>query len=366
MTSVAEVLCAVEQIAPTRFAFSSDKVGLHVGDPNAEVKSAIVSLDHSAGAVHACQTKGASLLLTHHPLIWEPLRTLTDASHVERVVANLLRSDIAHIAAHTNWDCAKDGVNDTLAERLGLVDVTPFGTAATVEWRKIVVFAPESAVEKLIDAMADAGAGIIGDYRRCAFQSSGTGSFVALADAKPRVGLPNARNDVLEVRIEMELLANSVTRVVAAMRGAHPYEEPAFDLLVVAPKPAMPIGRKGRLSTPLMPGEFQRHIDRALGTRSLAWVGSDQPIEWVGAVGGAADDEWRKALDDGCQAFVTGEVKQHVALEASEFGVTMFSAGHYATEHPGLVTLASRMRERLPDVAWHVYEPEPGRDGRPL
>ena len=261
MALVRHILDTLESVAPSAFALPGDKIGLQIGETEANVKRALVSLDRSYGAVCRCQASHSQLLLSHHPLIWQPLETVTDASDVGVCVQELVRNRVNFIAAHTNWDCAPGGVNDALAEKLGLEDVTPFGSAS-----------------------------------------------------------------------------------------------PA----------GMPIGRKGRLRQPLSVEKFQELLDRALGTRSMAWDGRPGKIEWVAVVGGAADDEWRAASAADCHAFVTGEVKQHNAVEGSGWGINMYAAGHYATEQPGVEALAAVMRKAIPDVEWNVFEPMPGKSGRPL
>lgn len=365
MPLVRHILEALEELAPTRNALPGDKIGLQLGSPEGSVERVLVSLDRSLAAVNACQARHAQLLLCHHPIIWQPLPSVVKDSDVNVCILELIRSDISFIAAHTNWDCAPGGVNDALAAKLGLEDVTTFGPAAQYEGLKVVTYAPASAVDQIVEACAAAGAGEIGGYRRCAFTSSGEGTFDASAASKPSSGKPGKRNRVQEIRIEMELAKSCRSSVDVALREAHPYEQPAIDYLVTN-MVGVPIGRKGRLPTPLSVVEFLPFVDQALGTRALAWDGKPGKIEWVGVIGGAGDDEWRSAYDAGCDALVTGEVKQHNAVEASGWGFNIFGAGHYATEQPGVEALAKAMEAVLPEVKWDVFIPQPGKGGRPL
>lgn len=366
MPDIREVLAALESIAPSRFTYEFDKVGLQVGDPRALVTSAVVSLDHSAGAFDLAVRNSAQLLLCHHPLIFEPLPSLVGSNHAQRMAADLVRAEVAFIAAHTNWDCARGGVNDALASRLGLLDVTDFGSAADCALLKLVVFATAKVCETVIDAAANAGAGTIGEYRRCAFIGSGEGTYMASDRALPAVGRPGTRSNVPECRIEMQLPASVRRAVETAVRQAHPYEEPAIDFLVMAPRPEQQIGRKGRLPKPMTPAALRDHVDACLDTRSDVWQCGDGAITWVGVVGGAASDEWSAARAAECDALITGEVKQHHALEASEAGLAMVAAGHYATEQPGVEALRARIAQALPDIEWILFSPDPGRHGRPL
>ncbi|MEQ1821767.1 MAG: Nif3-like dinuclear metal center hexameric protein [Fimbriimonadaceae bacterium] len=359
VTNVAAVLQALEQIAPSRFAFSFDKIGLQVGDSLAEVSSAVVSLDRSLAAIDHCASVGAELLVAHHPLIFEPLPNVTCQTHVGQAVLAMAHEQISFIATHTNWDSAIGGINDALANSLGLADVSCFGSAASVDQRKMVVFAPESHVDVVISAASNAGAGVIGDYRRCAFHSSGTGMFEAAERSRPF-----SLSGGIEHRIEMILPSEIQSRVERAVREVHPYETPAIDFLLVCAKGEQPAGRMGTVKRTRL-RDFVHHINGQLETRSWVWGDPDAVIETVAVVGGAADSEWKNAQRAGAQVFVTGEVKQHIALEAVESGLAIIAAGHYATEQPGVIELRNRLAQTVPLVDWHVFTPEAGAAGRP-
>ena len=153
--------------------------------------------------------------------------------------------------------------------------------------------------------------------------------------------------------------------VEAALRETHPYEEPAIDFLPLEPVPLQPMGRLGTLPKVQSLTEFSKDVETKLGTKCWTWGNADR-VSKVAVVGGAADSEWRAAKDAGADVLVTGEVKQHLALEAVSAGFSLIAAGHYATEHPGCVTLAERMGKELGGIQWLVYEPDPGTNGRPI
>lgn len=169
-----------------------------------------------------------------------------------------------------------------------------------------------------------------------------------------------------EMRIEMVCLSHLIADVSKAIRQAHPYEEPAFDIYPLKPGKGQEAGRIGHLPKPMSVKEFAHYVDGALATRSLTWGERNQTIRTVAVVGGAADGEWERAQAAGADILVTGEVKQHVALEASESNFAIMAAGHYATEHPGTASLAVKMGELVPEVEWLVFEPKPGQAGRPV
>lgn len=361
-----EILVALEGIAPARYAFSFDRVGLQVGDPDTEVTHAVVSLDRSRAAVTHAKEIGAELLLAHHPLLFAPLKEVVATDHVGRTVLDLAAAGIAFVAAHTNWDSARGGVNDELSRRLGLDDVADFGGAAEVEQLKLVFFAPSEATDRLLDALSAAGAGVIGDYRRCAFLGEGRGTYVGGEGTKPMVGVAGRVETTAETRVEMVLRKDQHRAVERTLREAHPYEEPAYDFLLSPPVREQPAGRVGVLPEPMTLAAFTSTTEAVLSTRALAWGDPDRTIRRVAVVGGAADGEWRAAQRAGADVLVTGEVKQHVALEAAESGFALVAAGHYATEQPGAEALRDRMAALCPAVDWRLFAPAPGFAGRPI
>lgn len=365
MPTVHDVLQTLEAIAPTRHAFAFDKVGLQVGDSGQSVSKAVVSFDRSLASVRFAAAQGANLLVAHHPLIFNPIDSVRTGSHVGRTITELIKNDISFVAAHTNWDSARDGLNDELADRIGLKDVKEFGEAADVEAFKLVVTVPAAHETAVIDAAASAGAGVIGAYRRCAFTNSGEGTFEPQPGAQPAVGTVGEREAVAEVRIEMRVHSKLHRAVDRAVRKAHPYEEPAIDWYPLVPVLEQPAGRMGSIA-PTSLSEFTASIEKKLATKCWAWGDPSHMIKKVAVMGGAADDAWQDARNAGADVLITGEVKQHVALEASESGFRIIAAGHYATEQPGCVRLRDRLAELLPDIDWLLFEPKSGEAGRPI
>ncbi len=366
MASVRDVLLSLESIAPKRYAFSFDRVGLQVGSPEQAVSKAVVSLDRSLGAVKFAIENGAELLVSHHPLIFNPMDTVDTRSHQGRTVVKLIQSGMSFIAAHTNWDSARGGINDTLATMFGLIDVVPFGMAAEVRQFKLVVTCPESNVERLIDAASEAGAGVIGAYGRCAFVGQGLGTFIGEVSSNPTVGTSGLCEQVEESRIEMIVPEDRVNVVERAVRKAHSYEEPAYEFYPLRVKKEQPAGRLGTLPHPMKLSEFATLADQVLDVRSWTWGDPNRVIKKVGFTGGAADTDWMDAQRAGADLFMTGEIKQHIAVEATESGMTLVAAGHYQTEQPGTAELHNRMSAALPEIEWYLFTPPAGLHGRPF
>lgn len=364
MVTVADILRSVEAIAPPHTAWSQDRIGLLVGDPAASVSRVVVTFDASLASFEFAKSCGAELVVAHHPVIWDAPKRLTPTDYTARRAMALLSSGLACIAAHTNWDACHGGLNDFLAEQLGLSDVQPVGGYESVGLLKLTVFTPVGTEGQLIDALSAAGAGQVGLYQKCAYRTAGTGQFEALAGANPTVGAVGQLHEEPEVRIEMVLPGHARHAVEAALRVAHPYEEPAYDFVLTDHKVGTPMTRMGTLPAALTPEEFARHVSHRLGTAVRLW--GSRPIQKVAVCGGAADESWRDAQRAGADVLVTGEVKQHNALEASEAGFCIVEAGHYATEHPSMASLMAKLQAHHPEITWSLFEPAPGQAGRPI
>jgi len=325
---VSRILQVIEEIAPARYTFEFDRVGLQVGSSATEVTKAVLSLDRSLAAVEFSRSVGAQLLVAHHPLTLRPLEAVTDATYEGRTALAMVRAGISFIAAHTNWDSARGGVNDALASLLGLTDVEDFGFGQPVPMWVVEAWVSKDQVSDAVGAIERAGGTVFG---------------------------------VLEGRVSAQVprdLESAVRRVLEAGGWSHVFLE-------AAPVALQPAGRIGRLPEPVSAREYAGILRSQLGIEPLMFSDPERVISRVAVVGGAADSEWRAAQRAGADLFVTGEIKQHVALEAQESGLALASCGHYATEQPGVVALRDRLAAAVPEVTWHLFEPAIGSSGRP-
>lgn len=356
MATVAEVVRALDEIAPPHLALGDDPRGLLIGDAAAPVHRVVVALDVTLPVVLAAARSGASLIVAHHPLIYHPLKTLRAGDgHPGAVVLACVQAGIAVACAHTNWDVAPGGINDVLADLLGLTQVRPL----QITWRgeplvKIVVFVPTENRETVLNAMAQAGAGAIGNYDRCAFFTPGTGTFRPLPGAAPNRGTINEPEIVREDRLEMIAPASRAAQIVHAMKTAHPYEAVAHDVIPLANTGAAEygIGRIGALPRPQTAAVFLSRIKEALHFREVRLVGAreNQWISTVAVCGGAGASLMPDALRAGADALVTSDVRHHEFVDAGAQNFVLVDAGHAATETPGARALADRLREALPGV----------------
>lgn len=366
MLKVSDALAFLELVAPQRWAFGFDNVGLLVGSPDQPVKGIAFALDASEEFVDFAQSFGANLLIAHHPILWEGTKSVTSKTSDGRLILAIAKANCSFVAAHTNWDCAPHGVSDTLAIRLGLTPIASIGEGAEVAYSKIVTFAPAEYVDPIIDVMANAGAGNVGNYRRCAFKGPGMGTFEPLEGSDPYTGRIGKSDEIEEHRIEMICPSRLVDDVVAAIVERHPYEQPAFDVITLKPLVEQPVGRLGHLDAPMTLAQFSKHCQEALGSSVHAWGDPTRMIEKVAVAGGAGEFIWDDALKAGADAFVTGEIRHHIAKMASENGLPVLACGHYATEHPGMETLRDLFAGQFPDVRCQTFTPEAGMSARPI
>jgi dinuclear metal center YbgI/SA1388 family protein len=347
--TVGDWLALVHELYPPEHAAPWDHVGLQVGDPAADVERVLVCLDVTSAVVDEAADGPPTLVLAHHPLLFRPLASLTPDTASGRTALRAARAGVAVAAAHTNLDVAQDGAgtSDPVAACLGLIDTRPLTTELREGRRhKLVTFVPPEAVETVVDAMAGAGAGVIGEYERCSFRVRGTGTFRPSERADPysgRIGEDAAED---EWRVEMEVPRSRVGAVVRALHAAHPYEEAAYDLLPMVQGAEVGFGRVGRLPEPLALAEVAARIRRDLPAPHLRFAGDpDRPVETVACVGGAGDGLIPAALGAGVDVYVTGDLRHHVTLDALEQGLALIDAGHHATEVAAMPAWRSRLIE---------------------
>lgn len=351
MPRLADVLDVLDGWFDPRTAESWDAVGLVCGDPDESVTRVLLAVDPVPATVDEAVSRGAGLLVTHHPLLLTAVHRVPASDPKGALVHRMIRAEIAHFVAHTNADVAAPGVSDALAALLAVRDVQPVVPQDQAPLDKLVVFVPADRADALIDALAAAGAGRIGDYDRCAWTVNGSGTFRPQPGATPAIGSVGAIEVVPEARVEMVVPAHRRTEVLAAMRAAHPYEEVAFDLLAQAPLPSRRgSGRIGVLDRPMTLREFTAAAAAALP--ATAWgvraAGDpDRTIRTVAVGGGAGGYLAEPARAAGADVLLTADLKHHSAIEAvterGTAGIALVDAAHWATEAPWLDDVAARL-----------------------
>ena len=340
---VQDWLAVLDESYPPAWTEDWDSSGFQVGDRSWPAERVLVALDPTAEVVAEAAERGCGLLVTHHPLLFRPRSVLDMADPVVRAASEALRARVAVAACHTNADVARPGVSDALAETLGVVVEGPLQKTAAGEQVKLVTFVPADETAKVLDAVAEAGAGTIGEYTHCSFRVRGTGTFLPSSRADPAVGERETLNEVEEDRLEVVLPRDRLSAAVAALLRAHPYEEVAYDVYALATRAGLGLGRVGRLRTPLGAGELADRCREVLGGEPRLVGNPSAPVERVAACGGAGATLIPSAIRAGVEAYVTGDLKHHEALDAAGAGLAVIDAGHHATEWPFVPVLAERL-----------------------
>ncbi len=337
---IQDLLGLLHSLYPAALAESWDNVGLQVGEPEKPVSKILICLDPTEKALaQACEV-GAQAIISHHPLIFKPLKNITATTPTGRFILDAARSGIAHLCAHTNLDRAKNGLNDWLAQALGLKRTRPLQSSSG-DLLKLVVFVPCGYEGVVSDALFAAGAGAIGDYDQCSFEAPGAGGYRPGAGTEPFLGSQGERYRTRETRIESVVPRGTLNRVLTRMIKAHPYEEVAYDLIALENRREdVGLGRIGHLEKAENFEAFARRVQQQLCSGSLRYVGDGQKaVRKIALCGGSGASLISEAIRQGADVLVTGDIKYHEAQIARDAGLGLIDAGHFATERimvPGL------------------------------
>jgi dinuclear metal center YbgI/SA1388 family protein len=349
MLTIATVIDFLDQFAPPELAAHWDNVGLLLGDRAATVQRVMTCLTVTPETAAEAVESAAQLVITHHPILFRAVKRLTTGTPEGWMLLALIKAGVGVYSPHTALDNTCGGINDALARRLGLSGVTPLRRRDGTPQCKVVVFVPEADLSRVADALFAAGAGQIGQYSQCSFRLAGTGTFFGSDAANPTVGHKGRREEVSEWRLEAVCPAATVEAVVAALRKAHSYEEPAYDVYPLRPTSGGGEGRVGQLPRPVSLVELARIVRISLHAPGVQTVGDpERALERVAVVCGAGGEFLPDAVRAGADVLLTGELRFHDCLAAQAQGLALLLPGHYATERLGTEELAQRLQERWP------------------
>lgn len=351
---VQDIAAAVERIVPLELAQDWDNVGLLIGDPGKNVKRILLTIDVTAEVVAEAKKLKTDLIISYHPIIWDGLKKITPDGPTG-VIYSLIRSGTAVFSIHTALDTVAGGVNDGLAEILGIEDARPLGDFVETCRRdnyKLVVFIPIDSVSKVSKAVFAVGAGMMGNYSHCGFTAQGTGTFLALQGAKPAIGSKGKLAQVAELRFETIVPAERLDAVLAAMKRAHPYEMPAFDVVKLSnPQPRLGLGRIGNLARPMRIEPLIKRIKKQTGAKAVGIVGPQKRLVKKAAVcAGSCGKIIDTVIAAKADLYVTGELKHHQALAAQQAGLTCICLSHTVSERFILKKFAKQLQKPLNSV----------------
>jgi dinuclear metal center YbgI/SA1388 family protein len=345
MTTAGEWMNLLDEWYPPSWAEEWDNSGLQVGDRSWPADRVLIALDPTEEVLTEAADRGCGLLVTHHPLLFRPVSRLDAAQPIGRVLQAALAGRVAVVACHTNADVAMPGVSDALASALDLEVTGVLDHSGAGERAKLVTFVPVEATAKVLDAVSEAGGGVIGEYSHCSFRVRGTGTFLPSENADPAVGDRGALNEVEEDRLEVIVPKDRLAAAVQAMVDAHPYEEVAYDVYSLATGGGLGLGRIARPREPLTAAALADRCRTTLGSAVRVAGDAARDVRSVAVCGGSGASLIPAALRAAVDAYVTGDVKHHDALDAAAQGLALVDAGHHGTEWPFVPHLAARLEE---------------------
>lgn len=348
MIKVKNIYEFIDSFAPFNISMDFDNCGLLVGDINSNINNVLVSLDITNNVVKEAKNLGANLIISHHPVIFKPIRNVM----YESVVYKLIENNISAICAHTNLDMAEDtGVNTCLANILGLTGLSPLSIYNSENYNKIVIFVPEDNSKDVIRVMSNAGAGVLGNYSECSFSSSGVGAFRPREKSNPFIGKSGSYEEVNECRVEMICSKAKTQSVIEAMLNVHPYEMPAYDIFETSSiKHDISCGLIGALENEYNADSFAHYVKNKLKCNGIRYFNFNDNIKTVALCSGAGGDMISEAINKGADAFITGEIKHHEILLAEQNHVSVFDAGHFKTEDIVIQPLIDKLHKQFREV----------------
>lgn len=348
---LSHIIRIIEEMAPPVLQESYDNSGLQVGDPNAEISGALISLDVTEKVVEEALTHGCGLIISHHPLIFGEMRSLTGRTPNERTVIMAIRNNIAIYSAHTSLDNVREGVSKILCERLGIKKTKVLAPRKNL-LRKLVTFCPENEADKVRNALFEAGAGHIGDYDSCSFNLPGRGSFRGLEGTDPFVGETGKLHFEDETRLEVIYPVYLENAVIDAMLDAHPYEEVAYDIYPLENEfSGAGSGMVGYLDQDMEQSAFLSFVKEKAGSGCVKHsVLTGRKIRKVAVCGGSGAFLIPSAIGEAADAFLTGEIKYHDFYKA-DGKILLAAIGHYESERFSKELLMRGVNEKIPNFA---------------
>lgn len=330
--TITDITSYLATIAPTAYQESYDNAGLITGDPSWEVRGVLVTLDCTEAVVEEAIAGGANLIVAHHPILFRGIKKLTGGNYVERTLIAAIKHNIAIYAIHTNLDNVLEGVNHKIAEKIGLVN-TRILQPKTDTLSKLVTFVPRQNTEQVLQALHEAGAGQIGNYKNCSFRVDGEGAFMPGEGTNPHIGKPHQLEIVDETRIEVIFPTRLEKNVTGALGRAHPYEEVAYYITALANEnQEVGSGLIGELPEPQEPMEFLRRLKINMHLSVIRHTSvPDKKISKIAVCGGSGSFLLPRAIQAGAEVYISADFKYHEFFDADD-RIVIADIGHYESE----------------------------------
>lgn len=349
------VIQLMERLAPKHLAVPDDRIGLQLGSLQKEITHVLVALDVTDEVVEEAIRLGANLIIAHHAIMFRPVKSLSTDTPMGKLYEKLIKNDIAVYIAHTNLDVAEGGINDWMAEALGIESKESLEDVHTDQLYKLAVFVPRTHHEQVLQAILEAGAGSIGQYSKCSFSTEGTGTFVPGEGTQPFIGAQGQMERAEEMRIETLVPQSLRSKVIQVMLKAHPYEEVAYDLFAVDLKGrTLGLGRLGPLKESKTLGELVEVVKAQFNVPQVRVVGDlNKKIKKAAVLGGSGSRYVLTARFKGADVIVTGDIDYHTAHDALMAGMCIIDPGHN-TEKIMKPKTADWLRAQLADQRYET------------
>lgn len=346
----------IEELASKKLAEHWDNVGLLVGDGSSKIKKILVCLDVTEWVIDEAIEKKVDMIVSHHPVIFSPIKRITADTVLGRKLLKLISNNIAVYCAHTNYDIAGGGLNDIFASHMGFKTFELIEPLQTEKLFKLIVYIPKGHEDKIFKALVDAGAGHIGNYSSCSFRTEGKGTFLPEQGTHPFIGEPGKLEEVEEVKLGTIVPQSILNKTVKALIKAHPYEEPAYDIMPIDnPGKSYGIGRLAVLENETTLSLYAQNVKEALKLEKVKFSGDpNKVIKKVALLNGTGNKFISAARFAGADVLVTGDMQYHEIVDAVEAGLTVIDAGHYGTEKLMIPAMASYLKEKCKAAGYDV------------
>jgi dinuclear metal center YbgI/SA1388 family protein len=353
---IKDIIQILESIAPKAYQESYDNSGLNIGNTEADITGVLCTIDVTEALLDEAIDKGDNLIIAHHPLIFHELKSITGRNTIERIVIKAIKHDIAIYIGHTNFDNIPEGVNARICEKLNIKNYSILSPLKE-HLNKLVCFVPTSHAENVRNAIFEAGAGHIGNYDCCSFNSEGSGSFRGLDNSKQFVGEKGTLHFEKEVKIEVVLPRFLKSSVLSALLKVHPYEEVAYDFYALAnDNNYAGAGMIGELDEYMTLSELLEILKKTFHADGIRYTGElEKRVKRIAVCGGSGSFLINEAKTQNADVFITGDMKYHQFLD-NEKDLSIIDIGHYESEQFTKDIFYESVKKKMPKFAVHLSE----------
>ena len=353
-----EIINEIEKFAPLSIQESYDNSGIQVGSVKTDVQSCIIALDFSEKLIDEAISKDINLIITHHPLIFSGLKSITGKNEQERIIKKAIIHNIVLYSAHTNLDSILNGVSFKLAEKLQLKNLSILDQTAG-NLKKLITYCPKNKANEVRNALFESGAGNIGNYERCSFSVSGIGSFKAKEGAKPYVGKIGETHYEDEERIEVVFQSYNEKLIIDSLLLAHPYEEVAYDIFSLNnSNNNIGLGVIGTLENEMTEIDFLTNVAKITGCKAIRHSEfSNKMLKRVAICGGSGSHLIKNAKIKKADVFLSGDVKYHAFAE-SDSKLLIADIGHFESEQFTKELIFEIITKKFHNFAAYIFKEE--------